>query len=94
MRHNIDLIFRTAGVAEVELAAVITNNVKCVVVTGGRDKKASCAAGEISVLEEEILGHVGPQLQVSRFAAVKGQDGSQAGGSRLIPHLCHQAPPT
>lgn len=72
MVHHIDLIFRTAGVTEVELTTVVTNDVKCVVFTGRRDKKAPRAAGEKTVLEGESLGHVGPQLQVSWFAAVIG----------------------
>lgn len=72
MLHNTDLIFWAAGVTEVELTPVITNDVECVVFTGGRDKKAPCAAGEKTVLEGEHLGHVGPQLQVSWFAAVIG----------------------
>lgn len=72
MLHHSDLIFWAAGVTEIELTPVITNNVKCVVFTGGRDKEAPCAAGEKTVLEGEILGHVGPHLQVSWFAAVIG----------------------
>lgn len=72
MVYNVDLIFWAAGVTEVELTPVITNDVKCVVFTGGRDKKAPCAAGEVTVLEGESRGHVGPQLQVSWFAAVIG----------------------
>lgn len=62
MVHNIDLIFWTAGVTEVELAPVVTNDVECVVFTGRRDKKAPCAAGEMTVLKGESLGHVGPHL--------------------------------
>lgn len=44
--------------------------------------------------EGESLGHVGPQLHVSRFAAVISQDVSQAAGSRIVPHLCSQASAT
>lgn len=65
------LIFRAAGVTEVELTSVITVEVNRVVAAGWRDEEASGSVGEILVIKRKDLGQgVGPLCPVSRQALV------------------------
>lgn len=65
------LIFRAAGVTEVELTSVITVEVNGVVAAGWRDKEASGSGGEVLVIKRKDLGQgVGPLGPVSRHALI------------------------
>lgn len=65
------LIFRAAGVTEVELASVIAMEVNRVVAAGWRDKEASGSIGEILVIKRiDFRQGVGPLCPVSRHALI------------------------
>lgn len=94
--HNeVHLIFRAAGVTEVQFASVVTTEVNGVVAAFWRDEEASDSLSEIIKRKRKGLWQgVSPLCPVSQFAAIVAENVGQDTGSCVIPHLCLQASST
>ena len=89
------LVFWEAGVAEVELTSVVTEDVKRVVPAGWWDKEASGSGGKPRYIHMKGAGHgVDPLCPVSSCVLIVAPDVSQVTGSRIVPHLHLQASST